>query len=114
MKIKLKQQGDIAIVTLTGECIEGDHVQVHQKITEFLGNGGRDIVLDCSQVQSIDSRCLEALLTLQEEVVDRLGRLVIGDCSEVVDRILYATRLTGRFEREASIEKALETLGAAA
>jgi anti-anti-sigma factor len=114
MKLKFEHRGEIGILSLTGEAVEGDASRIHREVASFLDQGGRDVILDCERVESVDSKVLEMFLAIEEEVTDRLGRLVLGHCSELLDRVLFTTRLASRFERHVSVDEAVKSLRGAA
>lgn len=114
MKLKLEQQDDIGLITLSGEISDSDSDLLRDRILEHIESGGHDVILNLAAVQSVDSKALETLLSLNEMIAERLGRLVIGEISEAVERILHVTRLQEQLETARSTQQALQTIKGAA
>ena len=110
MKLECQLQPEIGVFVVRSDISESDSDQLCQAINEYIAQGGRDIVIDLSEVDAIDSRCLETLLRLQEETEDRLGQFGIGGVSNTVDLVLLVTRLTSRFRLFGSSEEAIRQM----
>ncbi len=75
-----------------------------------LDDGARDLVLDMSNLETIDSQGLETLLWLDDTCVERLGQVRLASCQEHIVKILEMTRLTARLRAEATVEAAIASL----
>ncbi|QDU70205.1 STAS domain-containing protein [Mucisphaera calidilacus] len=114
MKINLEQRDDIGLITITGEVSESDSDLIRSCVLEHIEAGGHDVVLDMVAVEGLDSRALESLLVINEMIAERLGRLVLGDISETVERILHATRLNRTLEHHPTVDAAIKAIREAA
>ena len=94
---------------LSGEGVAPFREQVMQRLDS---PGQRDIVLDLTELDGVDSGGLEALLALQDAAAERLAHLRLAGCPEALATVLRLTRLTDRFDMDRSVDEALATLGA--
>lgn len=111
MKLTCQQtQDNLAVFALAGEMTGDDGDRLHASVSEHMQGRLRDLVLDCDQLESVDSRALEALLSVQQQCQDALGQLRLVAVGDNLNQILNMTRLSGRFTRCQSVEQAIESL----
>jgi anti-sigma B factor antagonist len=110
MKITTEDHDQVSVVTLRGELASEAVESLRRTAQERLDNKVRDIVLDCSALESVDSRGLEALLWLQEQCGERLGQIRLAGASETFEKILEMTRLASRLDRHPDVDTALRSL----
>ncbi|WP_428388143.1 STAS domain-containing protein [Mucisphaera sp.] len=115
MKIKRQQQQqDLGIIALIGDPDPNDADRLRREAKDHLGHHGRDIIIDLNQARGLNSRTLETLLAIQEEVSEHLGRLILANTPAVVEQILHVTRLNQRFEQVPTLDDAVARLREAA
>lgn len=111
MKLTHEDHGQTTVLNLRGELTAEQTESFRKAIHERLSADIRDVVLNLSAADFIDSKGLETLLWLQDEVSDRLGQVRLACLSEDVKTILDITRLSGRFECYPDVQTARESLG---
>jgi anti-sigma B factor antagonist len=111
MKLLCEEHGEVSVLHVTGE-FAGDEVErFHQLAQQRIErNQARDFVIDCSAVEFIDSRGIEALIWLQDRCAEQLGQMRLAGCSEQVRTVLEITRLIPRFECHAAVDAAVKSL----
>ncbi|MEX1016473.1 MAG: STAS domain-containing protein [Phycisphaeraceae bacterium] len=111
MKLICEDQDQLSVLRLNGELTEEEAEKLRQAVRERLDAGRvRDVVLDLSELQFVDSAGLEAMLWAHEQCGEKLGQLRLAGCSENVSTILEMTRLAGQFPRHDDVEAAIRSL----
>lgn len=75
---------------------------------ELLVQGVRKIVLDLSTVSYLDSKALELLVSMQDQLAELHGDLVIVEMNDICRDIFVATRLVSQFQITVKKDLALE------
>lgn len=110
MKLTHEDTGQLSVLTLKGD-FTGDHVGAFQRvIDDRLASQVRDFVVNLTELETIDSKGLEALLHLQETCADLLGQIRLAGTKSHIEQILRITRLSGRFEKFATVDEAVNSL----
>ena len=111
MKISCEDYDQISVMSIKGELNADEVERFHKTAQERLaGEQVRDFVLDCEQMEFIDSQGIEALLWLQDQCAERLGQVRLACCDENVRTILELTRLAPRFACHDDIDGAVKSL----
>ncbi len=111
MKLACENYETICVMSIKGELIADDIENFHKAVQQRLeGDQVRDFVLDCAEMDFIDSKGLEALLWLQDQTAERLGQTRMVGCQANVRTILELTRLALRFDRHDEIDQAVKSL----
>ena len=98
MKIEVKQQGDIHVMSCGGS-LDADTVAAFKKVAYDLVEGGATrFVIDCTGLTFIDSMGLGALISLLRRVRDRHGDVKVASLSDEVKTIFDITRLHRLFD----------------
>ena len=110
MNARFDDHGTLCIVSLEGEFI-GDAVDpVRTACLDRVDSGVRDLILDLSSTEMVDSAGLEAMLALADAAATRRGRCMIAEPDEAVRSILAITRLHERLEIHEAVETAARTI----
>ncbi|MEE2896548.1 MAG: STAS domain-containing protein [Planctomycetota bacterium] len=110
MNARFDDHGTLCIVSLEGEFI-GDAVDpVRTACLDRVDSGIRDLILDLSSTEMVDSAGLEAMLALADATATRRGRCMIAEPDEAVRSILSSTRLHERLEIHDAVETAARTI----
>ena len=107
----VEYQNDIAIVKLQEKRIymkKSD--QFREEANQFLEKGDKQIIVDLSGVNVMNSAGLGVLIAMQTEIDKRKGRLTIVGLQPLMQEIFTRMRLEELFELEESVEKALEKM----
>lgn len=110
MKISSQDFEHISVVTLSGECTVDDVTQLERVAGERIASTAKHLVVDCENLEFIDSAGLEALLRLQERLGAGGGQLRLVRTDETVGTILRLTRLDLALESHDSLEQAVRSL----
>ncbi|GMU24927.1 MAG: hypothetical protein AMXMBFR13_49980 [Phycisphaerae bacterium] len=93
MRITTDTQGDVTVLTVSGELNHDSAGKFGEACRAELGQGRRDFAVDLSAVTTIDSAGLEALTALQRECEEQLGMVRLCGARDNVRKILEMTRL---------------------
>ena len=98
MRVAVKQEGAVTLVSPTGPLIAGELEEMDQQLLQLFNNWTKRLIVNMSQVAFMDSAGLELLVGYQRQF-DSHG-LVIKLCSitETTQKILSLTRLLRRFD----------------
>lgn len=109
MGIQITKYGNVSVVT-PREDLAGDGAEViGEKVRSHIGEGNRDIVIDCSEVELFDSTGLETLIGLQGMCESELGILKLCGLNPACQKILEITRLARRFESHDDLDGAVRS-----
>ena len=108
MKIRKSQEGDVAVIELSGKLMGGPDADVVQEtVRQCLQDGVKKIVLDLGDVSWVNSTGLGILIASHISVTNAGGVLKLMRVSRRIDSILMVTKLNTIFEvydsREAAI-----------
>ena len=111
MKLNCEDHEDISVMNIKGELI-ADEIERFRKTVQDRLDGGqvRDFVLDCSEMDFIDSQGLESFIWLQDQCAERLGQVRLAGCTDNVLTIFRLTRLAPRFDCHDDIDTAVKSL----
>lgn len=110
MKIKTEIVQSIFIVTFEGDRLDASFAQDFLTAMKgFIQKGHRDILLDLSAVDFVDSTGLGSIVRCLKEI-DSRGQLVLCGVNEMVLSLLQMTRLDKIFTQAADRNEALNRL----
>ncbi len=110
MKLHHEDSGQLSVLTFKGD-LTCDHIDLLERtVRDCIDAQVRDFVLDLSEVEFIDSKGLESLLSLQETCSDLLGQVRLAGVGNNLEDIFRVTRLLPRFEHHATVEEATNSL----
>ncbi len=110
MQLTHQDRDGLTVLTVRGDLVEAETDRFRRVAIERMEAKVRDFVLDCDRLDAIDSKGLETLLWLKNEVEDRLGQVRLARPAEHVKKVLECTRLAARLECEADVESAVRSL----
>ena len=110
MKAPLNDLRQISVIKLRTELTADHGDQFRAQALSRMEDQVRDIVLDMTSLEVIDSQGLENLLWLQETCAEKLGQVRLANGQEHIVKILEMTRLSPQFERYDSVEDAVKSL----
>jgi anti-anti-sigma factor len=97
LKLATERSGARAVVTIQGELDAYSAPTLEEEVSNLLGDGVTELVLDLSGTKFLDSSGLRAILTAQRRLAEGDGRLALHAPSEPVRRLLDITGLTDHF-----------------
>jgi anti-sigma B factor antagonist len=110
MKLSATNYDHVCVVTASGEFTAEDAEQFGRVTGERLAATVRHVLIDCENLEFVDSRGLESLLKLQELLGARGGQLRLIRPDDTVATILRLTRLDLALEAHATLEDAVRSL----
>jgi anti-anti-sigma factor len=110
LTIDVEKTGDVAVVRCVGRIVRGAEVRT-LKDAVFSENDIRIVVIDLSDVQTLDAGGLTALLSLHQWARDRNVQLKLVNPSHFVNEVLTRTGLDHVFDIS-TFEHALFVLSA--
>ena len=108
MRINVRHQEDVVVAELVGRLQVGaGEVDLHQLIDELLADGYRKILLDLSQVPSIDSTGIGELVASLKVTRELDGQLKILSLPEGIRHVLGMAQILPMFDVYRSESEAL-------
>jgi len=104
--------GPVVVIQVPEQFIRRKTRDFVQELRGFIESNRPRIVLDCSQVRSIDSAGVQALLHCLEETLKRDGDLKLASLSAEAEVILELTRVARIFETFSTSDDAVRSFGA--
>ena len=100
LKVNTKKLGAVKVICLEGQVINGDTETLRSAVKAVSG----DIILELSNVTTVDAHGLGVLLQLREQTLARGLRFQLMNVSNSFKRILEITRLNTVFDISPRIE----------
>jgi anti-sigma B factor antagonist len=110
MKLACEEHDRLVVVAIKGELVREQLTRFQEEVTARIPDRARDVVMDLSQTDFIDSDGLETMLNLQSLCADHLGQVRLAACHDNVTQILHVTRLNRRFDYHDSVDDAIKSL----
>ncbi len=109
MKFEDSLLDDIVILNVSGKIMGGEETTMfHGKLHEYINQNKKNIVVDLSRVDWVNSVGLGMLISALTTVKNAGGRLVLANITKI-ESILTITRLISVFEHYDSREEALKS-----
>ena len=97
LTIDVEKTGDVAVVRCVGRLVRGEEVRTLRQAV-VTQNNTRIVVLDLSDVETLDAGGLAALLSLRQWSIGRGVQLKLVNPSHFVREVLVRTRLDRVFD----------------
>jgi len=110
VKISAQDYEHICVLTVSGEFGADDLDVFDRVVDERLAAGARHMLLDCENLEFIDSAGLERLLDLRDRLGAQSGQVCLVCPDEHVAQILELTRLDRAFPAHPSVEAAVRSV----
>lgn len=109
MRIDQHKHGAVTVVRPEGAVVDSDADELKSRLLEVLSGSLGRFVVDASAVSRVDSRGLEVLTEVSEQV-SRGGQVLrISGVSETVREVFELTELSGLFELYADVRAAVRS-----
>lgn len=110
MKIKIRQKQGITILQPKGKITIGSgDIALRDSVIEALESGARDLLINLTDVSTIDSSGIGELVAAYTTVTNRGGKLKLVGLPPKVSDILQITQLVTVFEVMDTEDEALAT-----
>ncbi|GAB4335534.1 MAG: hypothetical protein Kow0037_15560 [Calditrichia bacterium] len=108
MKLKEKIEGDVAVITVSGNMMGGPETNaLHEKIKSLLGDGIKKVVIDLKGVKWMNSSGLGVLMACMTSLNNAGGKLKLASVTEKVQSLMMITQLMRIFETFENAERAV-------
>ncbi|NOX36900.1 MAG: STAS domain-containing protein [Calditrichaeota bacterium] len=108
MKIKEKIEGDIAVLTISGNMMGGpETTALHDKVKSLIADGIKRVVIDLKGVKWINSSGLGTLMACMSSLKNAGGKLKLASVTDKVQSVLMITKLIQIFETYENAERAV-------
>lgn len=108
MKIKEKMEGNIAILSLSGNMMGGpDTEKLHEKVKSLIDEGITKVVIDLKGVKWMNSSGLGALMACFGSLSNAGGKMKLANVAEKVKSIFMITQIVKFFETYETVERAV-------
>ena len=109
MRIHTQNYNDVTVIELQGEIDNDLADPLKEIITETVAADRRRIVLDMSNLSSIDSQGLELLLWIRQYCRQNKTQLKLAGLDENTEKILEITGLQNEFDRHSELAEAVRS-----
>ncbi len=109
MQIEQQRQGAVTVVKPLGPLVGDDAEQLRGLVNEVMQASLGRFVLDASAVPFADSRGLEVLLEITEELASSGRALHLCGASETLREVLDLVELSSQFEHDADVNTAVRS-----
>ncbi|TAM79818.1 MAG: anti-sigma factor antagonist [Acidobacteria bacterium] len=100
----------IIVLAIGGKINTEASESFSKKMTSLIENGARQMLLDLSGVDYINSSGLRALLAAAKKMADLGGKMALADVAELIYRVLEVSGCTSHIRVYHSREEALKSL----
>jgi anti-anti-sigma factor len=106
LKVQARNLGNVAFLCMQGQIVNGE-TEILRKAVRSQAHARSDVgmvVLDFSQVSTVDARGLGVMLQLREQVQSKGIGFKLMNVSKLVGKVLEVTRLNSVFEITSGVE----------
>lgn len=100
MKTSIQEIDGRVVATLSGEFDTAVAAEVEQALKPLLDTGGRDIVIDCSELEYIASSGLRIILNILKQARADGRKVALRNVNEIIHEVLELTGFVKLFEFE--------------
>jgi anti-sigma B factor antagonist len=103
-----KQLGSVTVIELNGDVLGGpDANELHGKLRDLLANGKKNIIIDLSKVEYMNSSGLGMMTSALSTVKNSEGNLKLANPAERIKSLLNITKLNQLFKTYNSLDEAV-------
>jgi anti-sigma B factor antagonist len=100
MKTTVQEIDGKLVATLSGEMDTAASIEAEAALQPLSGSAGKDVVIDCTELEYIASSGLRVLLNILKKVKAGGSRIVLKNVNEVIRDVLEVTGFISLFEFE--------------
>ena len=100
MTTTIQETDDRFIATLSGELDTAAAKETEQALAPLLDSKGKEILIDCTELEYISSSGLRVLLSILKQAKTVGSRVVLKNVNEVIREVLDLTGFITLFELE--------------
>ena len=107
--VKIRQSGSVSLVDVSGRLTSFETGALRDSISRLLKQGHKDIILNLTDLQYLDSSGIGELARVYVSVVKQSGQMKVIGLSSKIEEILKITHLYQVFPEFPDEEAALES-----
>ena len=97
LDVRLDREGPLGILHLSGEARLEVIGALERQAERARSEGARSLILDCARLVFMDSASAGSMVRLEHDVTEGGGKFVLCSVPRVIQRLLDASGLSGRF-----------------
>ncbi len=101
-----KSEASVSVVRLSGDLDAYNSPRLRQLLVDMIAEGMDKIVLDCRELNYIDSSGLGALVTALKQLPPETGAIMLAGPNVMVTRVLQITGLHKKFPSYGTVAEA--------
>jgi anti-anti-sigma factor len=109
MQIETERQGAVTVLTPRGPVVAEDADALRGQGSRAIAESMGRMIINASAVVYVDSRGIEALLDLADELADAGRVLKLCGCNETVREVLEITETSAMFEHFEDVPSAVRS-----
>jgi anti-anti-sigma factor len=100
MNVKVEELNGIYVATLQGEMDTAAALEVEETLKPLFATGGKDVIIDCKELEYIASSGLRILLSILKGAKAAGSRVVLRDVNDDIKNVFQLTGFINIFEFE--------------
>jgi anti-sigma B factor antagonist len=100
MKTTIQEQENKIVATLVGELDTTAAIEVEEALKPLFDNQGRDIIIDCTELEYIASSGLRILLSILKQAKAHGSRVILKNVNEDIREVFKLTGFISIFDFE--------------
>lgn len=100
MNVKVEELNGTYVATLQGEMDTAAALEVEETLKPLFATGGKDVIIDCKELEYIASSGLRILLSILKGAKAAGSRVVLRDVNEDIKNVFQLTGFINIFEFE--------------
>ena len=100
MKTTIQEQENKIVATLVGELDTTAAIEVEEALKPLFDNQGRDIIIDCTELEYIASGGLRILLSILKQAKAHGSRVILKNVNEDIREVFKLTGFISIFDFE--------------
>ena len=100
MNVKVEELNGTYVATLQGEMDTAAALEVEETLKPLFATGGKDVIIDCKELEYIASSGLRILLSILKGAKAADSRVVLRDVNDDIKNVFQLTGFINIFEFE--------------
>jgi anti-anti-sigma factor len=100
MNVKVEELNGTYVATLQGEMDTAAALEVEETLKPLFATGGKDVIIDCKELEYIASSGLRILLSILKGAKAASSRVVLRDVNDDIKNVFQLTGFINIFEFE--------------
>jgi anti-anti-sigma factor len=105
LRLKIRKHKEIPVLVLSGDAVGQDVSKVAEKINDLVDEGNTTIVIDCAELNAVDSHGLGMFIFSYKLMDSQKRRLMFLNPSEFVKNLFQSSNLDRVFTIIGSLEE---------